>query len=63
MTRADLLPLLAPPDRLGALDLLEAVAETPREHSARTREARLLAYRLWCQHEDRRVEMIGRAGR
>ena len=59
--RTALLPAFAPADRLAALDLLDPVAETPRWHSARTREARLEAFRLCVAHEDRRAEMVRRA--
>lgn len=65
MTRTDNLPAFAPRDYLAALDLLEPVAPGPlKAHQAaewKARKQRRAAWRLWCQREDRRVEMVERA--
>ena len=63
--RTALLPAFVHADYRWALDLLDPVAETPpttwRESIDRT--WRLAEFRVRCQHDDRRVEMVRRVGR
>ena len=63
--RTALLPAFVPADYLAALDLLDPVAPVPPTtwRESIDREWRLAQYRARCARDDRRVEMVRRAGR